>query len=191
MYTIDKPVNSFFQPSSKVHSNVSTGFFFSCTCLHNNERNQKKIHTKNSLAAATIYKACLDGVLKARCFENAVEVYQRMKKERCRTNTETTLTINASFFLGQVISSVCQCHSETPVYRSLIFFWLHRKWRCQGRFTDYTLMAGVGDHGVRTTDRARTARSSDDVCDEGLRGVRVGWLRPAQLGWRWSGGRRG
>jgi myo-inositol-1(or 4)-monophosphatase len=83
----------------------------------------KKNHTKNSLAAATIYKACLDGVLKARCFENAVEVYQRMKKERCRTNTETyTLMINASFFLGQVISSVCQCHSETPVYRSLIFF---------------------------------------------------------------------
>jgi hypothetical protein len=35
-------------------------------------------------------------------------------------------------------------------------------------------MAGMGDHGVRTTERARTARSSDDVCDEGLRGVRVG-----------------
>jgi hypothetical protein len=34
-------------------------------------------------------------------------------------------------------------------------------------------MAGAGDHGVRTTERAQTARSSDDVCDEGLLGVRV------------------
>lgn len=56
---------------------------------------EKKNHTKNSLAAATVYNAYLDGLLKARCSEKAVEVYQRMKKERCRTNTETyTLMIN-------------------------------------------------------------------------------------------------
>ena len=122
MYTIDKPVNSFFQASSKVYSNVSTGFF-SPAHVYTTMKGTKKNHTKNSLAAATIYNACLDGVLKARCFENAVELYQRMKKERCRTNTETyTLMINVSFFLGQVLSSVCQCHSEKPVCRSLIFF---------------------------------------------------------------------
>jgi len=107
MYTIDKPVNSFFQASSKVHSNVSTGFF-SPAHVYTTMKGTKKNHTKNSLAAATIYNACLDGILKARCFENAVELYQRMKKERCRTNTETyTLMINVSFFLGQVLSSVC------------------------------------------------------------------------------------
>lgn len=39
--------------------------------------------------------SCLDGLLKARCTVKVVEVYQRMKKERCRTNTETyTLMIN-------------------------------------------------------------------------------------------------
>uniref|UniRef100_M8BUQ1 inositol-phosphate phosphatase n=1 Tax=Aegilops tauschii TaxID=37682 RepID=M8BUQ1_AEGTA len=44
---------------------------------------------------ATVYNAYLDGLLKARCAEKAVEVYQRMKRERCRTNTETyTLMIN-------------------------------------------------------------------------------------------------
>jgi pentatricopeptide repeat protein len=42
-----------------------------------------------------VYNAYIDGLLKARCTEKAVEVYQRMKKERCRTNTETyTLMIN-------------------------------------------------------------------------------------------------
>jgi pentatricopeptide repeat protein len=44
---------------------------------------------------ATVYNAYLDGLLKARCTEKAVEVYQRMKRDRCRTNTETyTLMIN-------------------------------------------------------------------------------------------------
>lgn len=53
-------------------------------------------HTKSSdLAGATVYNAYLDGLLKARCTEKVVEVYQRMKRERCRTNTETyTLMIN-------------------------------------------------------------------------------------------------
>jgi pentatricopeptide repeat protein len=56
---------------------------------------RKKTDTKNSLVGATVYNAYLDGLLKARCTEKAVEVYQRMKKERCRTNTETyTLMIN-------------------------------------------------------------------------------------------------
>ncbi|XP_062183495.1 pentatricopeptide repeat-containing protein At2g35130-like [Phragmites australis] len=45
--------------------------------------------------SAAAYNAYLDGLLKARCTEKAFEVYQRMKKERCRTNTETyTLMIN-------------------------------------------------------------------------------------------------
>lgn len=52
-------------------------------------------HVKNNLADATVYNAYLDGLLKARCTEKAVEVYQRMKRERCRANTETfTLMIN-------------------------------------------------------------------------------------------------
>lgn len=60
------------------------------------------------IAAATVYNAYLDGLLKARCSEKAVEVYQRMKKERCRTNTETyTLMINvygkvSHFFAGLI-----------------------------------------------------------------------------------------
>jgi pentatricopeptide repeat protein len=52
-----------------------------------------------------VYNAYLDGLLKARCSEKAVEVYQRMKKERCRTNTETyTLMINV---YGKVSQFFC------------------------------------------------------------------------------------
>jgi hypothetical protein len=41
----------------------------------------------------------------------------------------------------------------------------------------------MGDHVVRTTAQARTARSNDDVCDEGLLGVRVGrWSPQAPVG---------
>jgi hypothetical protein len=36
----------------------------------------------------------------------------------------------------------------------------------------------MGDHGARTTARARTARLGDDVCDEGLLRVHVGRWSP-------------
>ena len=71
----------------------------------------RKTHTKNCDVGATVYNAYLDGLLKARCTEKAVEVYQRMKKERCRTNTETyTLMINVYGKVGHfaVCSLMCR-----------------------------------------------------------------------------------
>jgi len=64
--------------------------------------------------SATVYNAYLDGLLKARCTEKAVEVYQRMKKERCRTNTETyMLMINVYGKVGHFVFCSLMCRDTS------------------------------------------------------------------------------
>lgn len=46
-------------------------------------------------SGATVYNAYIDGLLKGRDTQKAVEIFERMKRDRCKPSTETyTMMIN-------------------------------------------------------------------------------------------------
>ncbi|PWZ21937.1 Pentatricopeptide repeat-containing protein [Zea mays] len=92
---------------------------------------------------ATVYNAYLDGLLKARCSEKAVEVYQRMKKERCRTNTETyTLMINVYGKGSDDLRSASKVCANQPM-SSLRVFREMKSVGCKPNICTYTALVNA------------------------------------------------
>nr|CAD1823200.1 unnamed protein product [Ananas comosus var. bracteatus] len=57
--------------------------------------NTRFLFERRFCSGVVVYNAYLDGLLKGRCTQEAIEIFQRMKKDRCTPSTETyTLMIN-------------------------------------------------------------------------------------------------